>query len=153
MNNAFLFFNDIGKYTGQFALSMRNFYEKLEEVPSISLDFHLSRGDFENWVRDILGDIDLASKIGRVNRSLCGEDLRERMNTLVETRLDELEDVTLKRVSGIGPNWSRKLKEAGISSVEILVKHSAENLSDKVGVPQKIAEKWIKNAKVLLVRE
>jgi len=56
-------------------------------------------------------------------------------------------------VKGIGPKRAEQLKKIGIQSVEDLAKESSEELSKKVKVSTKIAEKWIKAAKEALKEE
>jgi hypothetical protein len=90
VQEAFLFFTGLGLYTGEFAQSMGEFYEKICIVPSESLEFHLGRGDFEKWIREILGDNVLADRISRIDKSTQGERLRTRMKRTVKRRLNQL---------------------------------------------------------------
>jgi len=143
MPQAFLFFTDVGEYTGEFAFCLRGFYEKLDEVPLGSIEFHHERKDFEKWVKETLGDQDLVAAMSKISRSTAGKELRRTIKKTVENQLDNLEEATLKRISGIGPEWARKLKASGVHSVEELVKHTPEDLTELVGVPEKIASRWI----------
>jgi len=86
----FLFFTDIGQYTGEFAQSLEDFYNKLGKVPLKSLDFHLRRGDFEKWVRETLRDGYLADRISRMNKSTQIEKLRATLKRIVKRRLNQL---------------------------------------------------------------
>ena len=62
-------------------------------------------------------------------------------------------ETNLTKIRGIGPKRSEKLKAAGINSVEDLVGYSSKELAHKVGVPEKIAFKWIENANEILALE
>ena len=90
VQEAFLFFTDVGQYTGEFAQSLESFYEKMSNVPLKSLDFHQKRGDFEKWIREIFGDAYLANRIGKINMSTKGEKLRARLKGTVKKRLNQL---------------------------------------------------------------
>ena len=46
---------DVGQYTGLFATSLMDFYIKLPSLVTKSIDFHMNRGDFQNWIRDVGG--------------------------------------------------------------------------------------------------
>ncbi len=90
VQEAFLFFTDIGHYTGEFAQSLDEFYDKIGCVSSESLDFHFRRGDFEKWIREIFGDAYLADRIGRIDKAIQGEKLRTRLKGTVKRRLNQL---------------------------------------------------------------
>jgi len=83
---AFYFFTSIGNYIGEKASSIEEFLEKIKEIDIKSLEFHISRGDFENWFRDVWGFKNLAEKIGYIRKmKVKGEDLRLQLyNVLVE---------------------------------------------------------------------
>ena len=87
---AFYFYEDIGVYTGRQASSLMQFCSILKDVNVKSIEFHLKRGDFENWIRS-LKDTQLASRIANLKgRKLTGETLRTELYTLVKKRVDEL---------------------------------------------------------------
>ena len=74
---AFYFFTSIGNYTGEKAHSLEEFLEKIKEVDIKSLEFHLYRGDFERWIREVLGIKELAEKMDEIQKlNLRGETLR-----------------------------------------------------------------------------
>ncbi|MEM2851430.1 MAG: DUF5752 family protein [Candidatus Bathyarchaeia archaeon] len=87
---SFLFFTDVGQYTGEFASCLAVFLEKLERAPLKSIEFHFKRGDFERWIKETLGDEHLAEKIREIDRSIQGEELRTTIQTTVKSRLDQL---------------------------------------------------------------
>ena len=85
----FYFSRGIGDYTGQVAMSLADFGEMLQTVDSKSIDFHMGRKDFENWVRNIFGDEELADSISR-RRVFQGENLRKELTTLTTKRVTDL---------------------------------------------------------------
>jgi len=87
---AFLFFTDIGQYTGEFAPCLANFLEKSERIPLKSIEFHFEREDFERWIRETLSDECLADEMCKIDRTIRGEELRAAIQTIVEKRLEEL---------------------------------------------------------------
>ena len=57
---------------------MEEFYRSIKQVPSDALEFHLYRGDFENWLKQVIGDDGLAETVsGLKAEQLHGEDLRK----------------------------------------------------------------------------
>ena len=88
---AFYFFTSIGNYTGQSAASLDEFLQKIKEVNIKSLEFHLSREDFEKWIAQTLGDAKLAEDIkGLRNMKVVGNALRDRLYFLVSRRIKDL---------------------------------------------------------------
>jgi hypothetical protein len=87
ITEAFHFFTDIGQYDGKSATSLADFSEKLKTVPLKSIEFHFKRGDFERWIREMLGDEYLANGISRISKSIQGEALRGSIQRIVESRL------------------------------------------------------------------
>ncbi len=74
---AFHFYVGFGQPTGFSAESLKDFYEIIKRVPAKSLDFHLYRGDFENWIKTALHDSVLADEIANLKVELLkGEELR-----------------------------------------------------------------------------
>ena len=84
----FYFFNDLGQYTGLYAISLMDFYTKLRNLDTKSIDFHMNRGDFQNWIRDIGGFTALVHNMDQLmKRGLDGETLRVRLATLLQRAL------------------------------------------------------------------
>jgi len=90
IKEAFYFFSGVGQYTGVFARSLEEFYEKISSVPLKSLEFHFARGDFERWIKEILGDIHLAKTINSMDKSLKAEKLRTMLKRNVRRRINRL---------------------------------------------------------------
>jgi hypothetical protein len=92
-DKCFLFYTGIGpdKFTKVSACSLSDFGEKVKKVDVRSLEFHISRGDMEKWIRDVLGDERLAQEIESLRWfRLSGEPLRTRILTVIDARIKEL---------------------------------------------------------------
>jgi hypothetical protein len=84
----FYFFTDIGQYTGTHAISLMDFYNKLQSLDAKSIGFHVDRGDFQNWIRDIGGFTSLVHDLDQLmKRRLQGESLRSRLIVLFQKAL------------------------------------------------------------------
>ena len=89
--NAFYFYRAIGAPTGAAARNLPDFLGVINSIDVTSLQFHLGRGDFENWLK-MLGDDTLARQIAALkDRKLRGEDLRMQLVDTVRARLDSLQ--------------------------------------------------------------
>ncbi|MCX8170518.1 MAG: DUF5752 family protein [Candidatus Bathyarchaeota archaeon] len=87
----FKFFHMFASPTGIAAGSLQEFYESLKKVSAESIDFHMKRGDFERWIANVIGDLELAARIGNLPREWENkEDLRRTLLTLLEERIKEL---------------------------------------------------------------
>jgi hypothetical protein len=89
--NAFYFFTSVGNYTGHRAMSLEEFVDKIREVETSSLEFHLYRGDFEKWTNEVLEDAELTKRIAAVKLlQPTGNALRDQLDFVVTKRLEEL---------------------------------------------------------------
>lgn len=87
---AFHFYADVEKPLSLYAYGIKDFIEKIPKVPAQSLEFHLNRGDFENWF-NCIGDIELATKLALLKeKKLVGEHLRKVLQEVVTNRCAEL---------------------------------------------------------------
>ena len=48
------------------ARTLEEFDHALASVPTASLQYHVTRGDFSRWARDVLGDADLAAGLAKL---------------------------------------------------------------------------------------
>jgi predicted heme/steroid binding protein len=97
LEKIFYFYDGIGKYTGKNAASLREFAEKVNEVDEKSLEFHLQRRDFENWISEALKEDELAKQISEIRESnTTGRELRERLYLIVSRRLEQLTKTTAR---------------------------------------------------------
>jgi hypothetical protein len=86
-DKAFSFYIALGKPLGFSAHSIEEFYRLIKQVTSDSLEFHTSRGDFENWLRNVVGDHELALDFSEPKAAgLHGEDLRKRLLNIIDFR-------------------------------------------------------------------
>jgi quinol monooxygenase YgiN len=90
---AFYFYEAVGKPTGQNAKSLSGFLEKISSVKSESLLFHLQREDFQKWIRKTLGDSKLAREIGKLSSS-NREDVRANIHSIIEKRIRKLSETS-----------------------------------------------------------
>jgi len=93
-SEAFYFYEAVGKPTGEMARSLTEFLDRVKSVKQESLVFHLERSDFQNWVEKILGDSELAGKLGRIPSS-DGEGVRMSISEAVGNRIRELRESSL----------------------------------------------------------
>jgi hypothetical protein len=92
-NKCFFFYTGVGpdKFTKLSACSLSEFRERVKEVDVKSLEFHVPRGDVQKWVKEVLGDEQLAEEIDRVRRlRLNGELLRNRILQVIDSRVKQL---------------------------------------------------------------
>jgi len=96
--SAFYFYTDVGAPTGKAAASLEEFCNQLKTIGVTSIEFHMGRGDFENWVKNVLGDMELAARLERIKiLSLSGEELRTKVYDEVKTRYDALSEIVAKK--------------------------------------------------------
>lgn len=83
----FLFYVDVDKPIGFTARSMEEFYRFIKQVIVDSLEFHLYRGDFENWLKYVCKDSELAEAFGALKKDgLNGEDLRKALLKAIDAK-------------------------------------------------------------------
>jgi predicted transcriptional regulator len=83
----FYFYSGIGVPTGLSASSIRDFYELAKLVDAVSLEFHLYREDFENWLRSVVNEAPFADELLEIRKSeLKGENLRKEIIRAAEAR-------------------------------------------------------------------
>jgi hypothetical protein len=74
------------------AWSLKGFLKAVKEIDAKSLEFHNSRGDFENWAEKSLCDRELAKKLRDIKLvKTMGEKLRKNIVKIVIERKKELE--------------------------------------------------------------
>jgi hypothetical protein len=87
---AFYFFSGIGNYLGVYANSLEDFCEKIRTIEVQSIEFHINRGDFENWLSG-LGDTELAKKVSLLKKqNLTGNELRQGIYQTIKDRCQEI---------------------------------------------------------------
>ena len=84
---AFHFYTDVGHPTGFSAESLKEFYEIVKRVAIGSVEFHLYRGDFENWIKAAFKDVALSDELANLkNAALKGEELRKEIITAMAAK-------------------------------------------------------------------
>ena len=93
-DQGFHFYTTIGDYCGVTACSLEEFATALQYVCSDALLFHFERGDFQNWIRDVIGDNELARELDGIkmcDRHLAAECCRKELVDKVRVRILQLE--------------------------------------------------------------
>jgi len=91
---AFHFYTDLEKPLHLYANGLPEFSDKISKVDAGVLDFHICRGDFENWFAS-LGDVELAKKMALLRGTgIRGEQLRKKLHEIVENRRVVLSGLT-----------------------------------------------------------
>jgi hypothetical protein len=78
-----------GYYTGETALSLCSFLRDMGSIDIESIKFHFDRGDFQKWLRNTIGDEELAQTIDKLEK-IPEETLREKLADVVQKRISEL---------------------------------------------------------------
>jgi hypothetical protein len=90
----FHFYTAVGDYCGVSAHSLEEFADALQYVCSDAIVFHFERGDFQKWIRHVIGDAELAQSIDDIKmceRHLAAESCRKELVDAVRVRLLQLE--------------------------------------------------------------
>jgi hypothetical protein len=83
----FHFFNGSGNYEGETATSLVTFEFILESINVESIRYHMGRGDFQKWIREILSDDSLAEKIDLLRTDVSDQELRAELIEAVNENL------------------------------------------------------------------
>jgi len=74
---SFHFYFEINQPANLTAKTLQEFYMAIKQISAHSLEFHLYRGDFENWLKEACKNPELADKVGGVKAAgLTDEELR-----------------------------------------------------------------------------
>lgn len=93
-SEGFHFYISFGDYCGVTAHSLEEFTNALQYVCSEAILFHFKRGDFQNWIRDVIGDNELAQIIDDIKmceRHLSAEFCRKELVAKVKIRILQLQ--------------------------------------------------------------
>jgi DNA-binding Lrp family transcriptional regulator len=83
----FHFYTAMNQPTGLSAKSFKEFYDLVKTADVKALEFHLYRGDFENWVRTTVNDAVFANELECMTKSgVKSEQLRETLLRAAESR-------------------------------------------------------------------
>lgn len=84
----FHFFNGSGNYEGETATSLVTFEFILESINVDSIRYHMERGDFQKWIREVICDDALAEKIDNIRNDVPDQELRNELIDAVNGRLN-----------------------------------------------------------------
>jgi alpha-amylase len=94
IEKGFTFCYEFARPTDLTVHSLDEFFSALKTVDSSSLEFHNERGDFERWIRHVIGDNILADNLKETaSQRLKGEILRKKTINVVEQRIKELKTI------------------------------------------------------------
>ena len=92
--NGFHFFKSNSKYPGETAISLFGFLEEFRIIEPSSVRLHFQHHDFQNWIRDTLGDKELADQIDKIDSNLSDQNLKEAVLETAQTRFIELQMIS-----------------------------------------------------------
>jgi hypothetical protein len=87
----FHFFMPDGHYSGETAMSLCVFLKDMGRVDTQSIRFHFERGDFQKWLRNTIGDEELAQRIDKIDKTVPDEPLSQKIAEIVQKRISELQ--------------------------------------------------------------
>jgi len=91
IDKGFTFFYEFARPTQWTVYSLEEFESALKAVDVKSIEFHNERGDFERWIRQVIGDNQLAEELEALSKEkLKDENLRKRMLDVVKRRIRSL---------------------------------------------------------------
>jgi hypothetical protein len=86
-NLKFQFYLGLGEPTDFLAKTVKEFFDDTLKVDAKSLEFHVYRGDFENWFRTAVSDLAFADELAKIKKkNLKGEELRKALTAALEQR-------------------------------------------------------------------
>jgi hypothetical protein len=101
-DQGFHFYTKLGDYCGVTAHSLEEFVNALQYVCSDAILFHFERGDFQKWIREVLGDEELALRIDDImtcDRHLSADCCRKEIVDKVKIRISQLQTVGVSKFS------------------------------------------------------
>lgn len=88
--NAFYFYQGIGQPTGLSSRNLVEFRDQAKAANPASIEFHLERGDFENWFL-MLGDESLSRQVASLRKQKpAAAQLPSRLSSIVDSRIRHL---------------------------------------------------------------
>ena len=88
----FTFFYEFARPTQWTVYSLYDFYSILKSINIRSIQFHIEREDFRNWVHQVIGDEKLGKNIKKISRkNLSSKNLRKKILNIIRNRIKELE--------------------------------------------------------------
>ena len=92
----FTFSYEFARSSGLTVHSLTEFASVLKMVDVSSIRFHAEKGDFERWIRQVVGDNELADEVSKikVSKRVKGETLRRKLVSVTNRRIRQLEKVS-----------------------------------------------------------
>ena len=91
-DKAFTFYREFARSMNLRVRSLHDLLSALRSVDIKSIEFHSERGDFGRWVRQVIGDMELAEVLDEASSlGLVGEKLRRKLIEALEARIAEVE--------------------------------------------------------------
>jgi len=90
----FHFFMTDGHFTGETAVSLIVFSKDLAGIDIQSIRYHFDRGDFQKWIRNTIGDEELAIRIDNLQKNFSDVDLQKQLIEILQKRISELQFLT-----------------------------------------------------------
>ena len=87
----FHFFMPDGHHSGETAMTLCSFLKDLGSVDIQSIKFHFDRNEFQKWIRNTLGEEELARIIDELDKKTPEENLQEKLADIVQKRISELQ--------------------------------------------------------------
>jgi hypothetical protein len=82
-----------GHYSGETAMSLCSFLRDMGSIDKQSIKFHFDRGDFQKWLRTIIGDEELARTIDNLDKRIPEDNLSELLADIVQKRISKLRSI------------------------------------------------------------
>jgi len=134
----FHFFLAEGVNTNVSAKNLEEFANKLDGVKAQSVLFHYPRGDFQKWIKEVVGDNVLADRMCFIQRDLPGEDLRNEVLKILYTRIKELKAPDEEK--SVGKSMTGEPKHTEGHSIEIIVGKVGEFMCPECGKTFKVKD-------------
>jgi alpha-amylase len=111
----FTFSYEFARSSGITVRSLEEFYSTLKRIDASSIRFHMERGDFERWLRNVVGENKLADEMAKISgtHNKQGEALRKKVLAATEKRIKQL-----KRTTKNPPRSKARKKRTGTISNE-----------------------------------
>ncbi|MCW4025422.1 MAG: hypothetical protein NWF01_10380 [Candidatus Bathyarchaeota archaeon] len=90
----FHFYRDMENCTEVTSYSLEELCGAISYVCNEAILFHFERGDFQNWIRNVIGDDELAQSIDEISacsRELSAQTCREELSERISIRISQLQ--------------------------------------------------------------
>jgi hypothetical protein len=129
----FHFYRTIGCCIGVTSCSLEELADAIQKVCPEAVIFHFERGDFQNWIREIIGDIELSQRIDKIkmcSRQLSEEYCRKELVETINIRILQLEVAKRPSIFSEGrktkPHTNR-VYDKGVRGLEVVLESTKNN--------------------------